>query len=420
MKAIKYDLGIRGLLPEWKKIFESQYFKEDLIAGLIVACIAIPLSLAIALASNVPPAMGLITAIIAGIVCAFFGGTTLAVSGPAAAISVLIASNVDKFGLKSLVIIGLICGVLQIFSGMIGLGRIMKFVPVSVIGGFTAGIGAIILIGQLPRALGLHIPNQENLIDTIVQISYSLKQVDFGSIVLAIIAFSIIQFLPKVTNKLPSPLFAVIVPTILMFVFPFDKVDLIGKIPRSLPLPSVPSLSSENFLALFFAGVTVYFLASLETLLSSSAVDKIVKVQKHDPNQELIGQGLGNMASALFGGIPVTGVIARTALNIKVGAKTRRASIIHSLVLVMSVFIFAPLIQYVPIPALAGILISVALHMLDIKGFFALFRIDKFDAYVFLVTFIMMIYTNLLIGIQTGLIAAILLAFIRRKKSKHL
>lgn len=420
MIKIKYDLGIRTLLPEWKAIFSSQYFKDDLVAGLIVACIAIPLSLAIALASNVPPATGLITAIVAGIVCAFLGGTTLAVSGPAAAISILIASNVAKFGLNGVLIIGLICGLLQILSGVVGIGRLMKFMPVSVIGGFTAGIGAIIFVGQLPRALGIQIPNQEHLIDVIVQLAHAYKKINFGSVFLAALAFSIIQFLPKFFKRLPSPLFAVIVPTLLYLGFPFQSIAVIGELPTSLPLPSLPKFAGQDFSALFLAGVAVYFLASLETLLSSSAVDKIVKVQKHDSNQELIGQGFGNIASALFGGIPVTAVIARTALNIKVGAKTRRASIIHALVLLGAVFLFAPVIQYIPIPALAGILISVAFHMLDIKAFFALFRIDRFDAYIFLVTFIMMIYADLLVGVQAGLFTAAVLAFVKRQKSKHL
>lgn len=420
MIKIKYDFGIRHLLPEWKEIFSTKYLKEDLIAGVIVACIAIPLSLAIALASNVPPATGLVTAIVAGIVCAFFGGTKLAVSGPAAAISVLIASNVDKFGMNGVLIIGLICGLLQVFSGIVGIGQVMKFMPVSVIGGFTAGIGAIILIGQLPRALGLQIPNQEHIIDVVFQIGHLFKQINLGAVTLAVIAFVIIQFLPKITNKVPAPLLAIIVPTILLFILPFGTIDVIGEIPRSLPLPSLPSISKSDLSTLFLAGVAVYLLASLETLLSSSAVDKMVKVQKHDSNQEFIGQGFGNIASALFGGIPVTGVIARTALNVKVGAKTRRAAIIHSLVLLACVFIFAPWIKYIPISALAGVLISVALHMLDIKAFFELFRISKQDAYIFLITFVMIIYAGLLVGVQAGVLMAAVIALLKRKKSKHL
>lgn len=417
MINIKYDLGLRSLLPEWKKFFSPKYLKDDFIAGATVACIAIPLSLAIALASNVPPAVGLVTAIVAGIVCAIFGGTPLAVSGPAAAMSILIASNVDKFGLGGLLIIGIICGALQIFSGVFGLGTIMKYVPVPVIGGFTAGIGAIILVGQLPRAFDLPPPDQAHIIDVVVHIGNLFTEINFAAVTLAFISFIIIHFLPRFTTKLPSPLFAIAIPTVLLFIFPSETINTIGQIPSSLPMPSLPALPKENFSILAVAGISVFFLASLETLLSSSAVDKIVKTQKHDSNQELIGQGLGNFASALFGGIPVTGVIARTALNINAGAKTRRASIIHALILIACVFVFAPIIKHVPIPALAGVLISVAVRMLDVKSFFSLFRISKSDSYVFMITFMTIIFTDLLVGVQAGLIAAGIIALIRMSKS---
>jgi len=413
MLSKKYDLGIRSLIPEWKAFFSSKHLKGDLTAGITVACIAIPLSLAIALASGVSPAVGLVTAIVGAIVCALFGGTPLSVSGPAAAMSVLIAANIERFGLTGLLCIGVICGLLQLFSGVFGLGTLMKFVPMPVIGGFTAGIGAIILIGQLPRAFDLPPPDQSHVLTVITHIGNLFTEINIEAVILTAISFIIIHFLPKFYSKLPSPLFAIAIPTIILFFFPSRDIDVIGEIPRSLPMPSLPSFPTSDVPALILAAISVYFLASLETLLSSSAVDKLVKVQKHDSNQELIGQGFGNIASALFGGIPVTGVIARTALNINSGAKTRRASIFHSFILIGCIFIFAPIIRYIPLPALAGVLISVAVKMLDIKAFFTLFQVSKSDAYVFIITFVTIIFTDLLVGVQAGLIAAAVIALVK-------
>ncbi len=416
MLNTKYDLGLRTLVPEWKSFFSPKYFKEDFTAGLTVACIAIPLSLAIALASGVSPAVGLITAIVGSIVCAIFGGTPLSVSGPAAAMSVLIAANVQQFGLSGLLCIGVICGVLQLFSGVFGFGTLMKFVPLPVIGGFTAGIGAIILIGQLPRAFDLPPPDQSHVLSVLTHVGNLFLDINILAVALTVISFAIIHFLPKLYSKLPAPLIAITIPTLILYFMPSKEIDLIGEIPRSLPLPTFPSFDVKNLPAIMIAGVSVYFLASLETLLSSSAVDKMVKTQKHDSNQELIGQGLGNIASAIFGGIPVTGVIARTALNINSGAKTRRASILHALVLIACIFAFAPVIKYIPLPALAGVLISVAAKMLDFKAFFSLFKISKSDAYIFIITFATIIFTDLLLGVQAGMVAAAVIALIKISK----
>lgn len=413
MLTIKYDLGLRSLLPEWKMLFSPKYLREDCIAGITVACIAIPLSLAIALASGVAPVVGLVTAIVGAIVCALFGGTPLSVSGPAAAMSVLIASNVEQFGLSGLLCIGIVCGLLQILSGVFGIGTLMKFVPVPVIGGFTAGIGAIILIGQLPRAFDLPPPEQSHILNVITHIGNLFTDIKLEAVVLTLISFLIIHFLPKFYSKLPAPLIAIAIPTLILYFFPSKEIDVIGEIPRSFPLPNFPKFEFGHLPALITAGISVYFLASLETLLSSSAVDKMVKVHKHDSNQELIGQGFGNIASAVFGGIPVTGVIARTALNINSGAKTRRASIMHALILIGCIFTFAPLIQHIPLPALAGVLISVAFRMLDFKSFFSLFQISKSDGYIFIITFGTILFADLLVGVQTGLIAAGLIALVK-------
>jgi carbonic anhydrase len=373
--------------------------------------VAVPLSLAIALASKVEPAVGLVTAIIAGIVCAFFGGTPLAVSGPAAAMAVLIASNVEKFGLGGLLVIAFGAGLLQLLCGTLGLGKLIRFVPIPVIAGFTAGIGAIILIGQLPRAFGLPPASQGHVVDVLkhlVDMAEHMKPLVFG---LCLSTVLIAKLLPKIRPSWPAPLFAVVIPSLVVALVGWD-VPLIGEIPRSLPAPHLPALPQSGWGELLGAVFIVFSLASLESLLSCTAVDKLSKT-RHDPDQELIGQGLGNMAVSLFGGIPVTGVIARSALNVRSGAHGRRSSIVHSLTLLAIVFLLAPIISRIPIAALAGLLISVALAMLNPKEFMQLARVSRGEAAIYLVTFATIVFVDLIAGVQAGILAALAIAVIQ-------
>lgn len=409
---LRLDLGLRRLLPEWKALLSRRYLEEDVLAGLTVACIAIPLSLAIALASGVAPEVGLVTAIIAGIVCALFGGTPLAVSGPAAAMAVLIASAVQQHGVGGLLVIGLGVGLLQVLTGVLGLGRLIRFVPVPVVAGFTAGIGAIILIGQLPRALGLPPPEQSHVLDVLTHVGRLLHEARPASLVLSGVTLAIVMGLPRVLPRLPAPLIAVIVPTVLCVVLGLD-VQTIGALPRSLPAPRLPALPESGWGPLLSTTLAVYALASLETLLSSGAVDKLSRGPRHDPDQELVGQGLGNLAVSLFGGIPVTGVIARSALNVQAGARTRRSAIVHSLALLAAVFLLAPIMGRIPIAALAGVLLAVALRMLHPRELRALWRISRSEAGVYLVTFVAIVGVDLIVGVQAGLVAALAIAAVR-------
>lgn len=409
----KKNRGIRHLINEWKQLLRPQFLQQDLLAGFTVACVAVPLSLAIALASGVSPATGLITAIVAGITCALFGGTPLAVSGPAAAMAVLVASVVQQFGLNGLLIVVLGAGILQLLSGLFGAGKFAKFVPTPVIMGFTAGIGAIILIGQLPRALGLPPPDQSQIFHVIRDLGAELKNTHFNDLALVLATLAIIFGLPKLTKRFPAPLVAVLLPSIAAYAFGLNE-ETIGEIPRTLPLPKFPVLPSGGYLELLTAAFMVYALASLETLLSSSAVDKIARSGKrHDPNQELIGQGLGNIVSAMFGGIPVTGVIARSALNVQSGAKTRRASIIHSLFLIGFIFLFAPLISKIPVSVLAGVLLSVALKMLNPHELIGLWKVSRIEAFVYTLTFFVIVFVDLIVGVQAGIVAALLIMAIQ-------
>jgi len=416
---LRPDLGIKQLLPEWRAMLSPVHLREDTVAGLTVACVAIPLSLAIALASEVEPAVGLVTAIVAGIVCALFGGTPLSVSGPAAAMAVLIGANVEKFGVGGLLIIGLGTGLLQLLSGITGFGRLARYVPTPVIAGFTAGIGVIILVGQLPRALGLPPPDQNHVIDVITHLGELFHELNPRVLGLTLLTILITKGLPKWKPKLPAPLIAVALPTIIVAVAGID-VPLIGEIPRSLPTPSLPVLPKEGWGELITATIIVFSLASLETLLSSSAVDKLSRGKKHDPDQELVGQGVGNVVVSLFGGIPVTGVIARSALNVRSGAKTRRASIIHSLVLLLVVFALAPVISQIPIAALAGVLLAIAMNMLNREEFMQVWKASRVETIVYTVTFLTIVFVDLIVGVQAGMVVALLIAVIRMGQTRVL
>jgi carbonic anhydrase len=417
LKKFNFDLGLVSLLPEWKKLFSKQHLMSDVNAGITVACVAIPLSLAIALASGVSPSIGLVTAVIAGIVCALFGGTPLAVSGPAAAMSIIIASSVEKFGLKGLVFICLLIGVMQLISGVFRLGRLARFVPLPVISAFTSGIGVMILIGQLPRVFGLPQPDQSHIFGVLIHITQYIHQIKPGAFILVLMTIATIRILPKFFPKIPATLIAVIIAGIVVHLFPFGDIAVIGDTPRTLPTPHWPSFAANPYSELMLTTFTIYMLACLETLLSSSAIDKLVKTKKTNPDQELIGQGLGNIAVAMFGGIPITGVIARSAVNVQSGAKTRRSSIIHALAILLTVFAAAPLISLIPIAALAGVLISVAFSMINYHEFRNLWQISRGEALTYLVTFFTIIFVNLIAGVQVGILAACAIILLRMTKT---
>ncbi len=407
-----WDLGLFSLLSDWKRLFSSDCFRQDFISGLVVACAAVPLSLAIALASGVTPATGLTTAIVAGIVCALFGGSPLSVSGPAAAMSILVNTAVIKYGLSGLFLLTLVCGALQIFSGVFRLGKIIRFVPAPVIMGFTAGIGAIIFTGQLPKALGLPAADPSHVCDVITHSMEIFRQTNPMELFLSLLTIGLMFTFPKFSSKVPAALVAVVVPSTLA-IFLKIQVEVIGTIPTSLLLPTVPTLPKHVDEGFFLMAITIYALASLETLLSSSAVDKMSRGKAHNPDQELIGQGLGNIASAMLGGIPITAVIARSALNVQAGAKTRRSSIIHSLFIVAAILLLSPVVSRIPISVLAGILLSTALRMLNPKELVELWKTSKTDAVVYAVTFVVIVLVGLLAGVQAGIAAALIIAAIR-------
>lgn len=413
---LRTDLGIRRLLPEWRALFRRDHLREDVIAGLTVACVALPLSLAIALASGVPPAVGLVTSIVAGVVGALFGGTPLAVSGPTATMAVLLAATAERYGLTGVFAVGLACGLIQLASGVIGLGRVIRLVPVPVVEGFIAGTGAIILIGQLPRVLGLPPPEEAHVVSVVTHIGELLHQASGTAIAIALGTAAIVLGLPRLDRRLPAPLFGVAVPTLVVAALGVETAT-IGALPRTLPLPGLPAIPAGAWGAILTTAVMVFFLATLESLLSASAVEKLARGERPDPDQELVGQGLANVAAAILGGLPGAAVIARSSLNAQAGGRTRRASIVHALALVAVVFLFAPLVARVPIAALAGVLVAVSLRMLDPRKLLALLRVSRGDAAVYATTFVLIVLTDLASGVQWGILAALAVAAVRLGQS---
>ena len=418
MTSGKY-FGSKYLKAELSPIFKINHLPQDIIAGIIVALVAIPLSLAVAIASSVPPEIGLISAIFGGIIAAIFGGTTLAITGPAIAMTVIISQCIQEYGMGSLIIMGMICGILQILFGMFSLGRFTKLIPVPVVSAFIAAIGFIIFFGQLPKAFQLNNQDKQNIFYVFSHLKIYSEHINSPVFLIAILTIVLVIMLPKFMPKAVAFLIAVIVPSVTVYFAHLSDVHLIGSIPHTLPAPHLPDFSQiHGWHNLLMSSLAIFTIASLETLLSSNATDKLAKTRPHKPNQELIGQGLANLCVAVFGGIPVTAVIARSSVNISAGAKTRRSAIIHSLVILALVYWIPQVIENIPIAVLAGILLLAGLRMLNIREVIKYWNNDKLDLFIYAVTFLTIISSDLIDGIQAGLILALIIAVIRLLATK--
>ena len=415
---VRFDLGLSQLFQEWKSLFKKKNLKNDLLSALIVTGVNIPLSLALALASDVNPSVGLITAVISGLVCGLFGGTPLAISGPANALPIIVATVVEAFGFEGILIVGLGCGLLQILTGILGVGRLIKRVPFPVVTGFTAGIGALILISQLPRALGLSPTSESHIFYVILNIHQLFVNANPSALFISILTLGISLALPRFFTRIPAPLVAVLIPTALVSFFHIP-LPVIGDLPQHFPMPHLPSFPAEHWGRLLVFTVLLYALASLETLLSAASADRLTQGKlSHDPDQELIGQGLGNVISISFGGLPITSVIARTALNIQSGAKTRRSSIFQALFVLLSTLVLGSWIERIPYAALAGIILSIGIRMVNPKEFMRLWKISRTEAAIYGVTFFSIVFFDLISGIQTGLTIALIIAVLRLSRTE--
>jgi len=398
------------------KDYSKNDLMKDIISGLIVAIIALPLSIALALASGVGPEKGIYTAIVAGFVIAAFGGSKVQVSGPTAAFATIVAGIVATKGISGLVIATIMAGIILILMGVLKIGTWIKYIPYTIVTGFTAGIAVTIFIGQLKSFLGL--TYEASAIHTMSKLSLvfnNMATLNVASLLIGCLALAILIFWPKVNAKVPASLIALIV-TILIVKFGALDVKTIGSsytITNALPTFTMPSFDFNTISDLLPDAFTIAILAAIESLLSCVVSDGMIG-DKHNPNAELVGQGLGNIASALFGGIPATGAIARTAANVKSGGRSPISAMVHALILLLILVVFMPYAALIPMPTIAAILFMVAFNMSGYHECFTVVKAaPKSDALVLIITFVLTVVFDLVVAIEVGMILACLL-FMKR------
>ncbi len=400
------------------KNYSGKQFASDVVAGIIVAIIALPLSIALALASGVGPEEGLYTAIVAGFIISFLGGSRVQIAGPTAAFATIVAGIVATKGMEGLALATIFAGVLLILMGVFRLGSLIKFIPYTITTGFTAGIAVTILIGQIKDFLGLTYPAGTKTVETMEKvkaIASNIGTINVSALIVGVVCLLIQIVWPKVSKKIPGSLVAVIV-GILMVKLLHLNVNTIGdlyEIKGALPSLKVPSLDLATIRSVAGDGFTIAILAAIESLLSCVVADSMIN-SHHRSNMELIAQGAGNIGSALFGGIPATGAIARTAANIKNGGRTPVAGMVHSLCLVLVLVVLMPYAALIPMPTIAAILFIVAYNMCQWRTFVHLCKTaPKSDISVLVITFVLTIVFDLVVAIEIGMVLACLL-FMKR------
>ena len=403
------------------KTYTKDQFVKDVIAGIIVAIIALPLSIALAIASGVGPEAGIYTAIVAGFLVAFFGGSRVQIAGPTAAFATIVAGIVAKDGMEGLTIATIMAGILLIFMGLFRFGNLLKYIPYTITTGFTAGIAVTLFIGQIKDFSGIAYQHGEKPIETAEKLSAlfaNVNTLNLQAILIGILALAILIIWPMIFKKIPGSLVAVIVTAVIVEVFHLD-VNTIGKafanIKTGFPGFSlnVSAFRYDVIRGQMSNAVTIAILAGIESLLSAVVADSMIG-SKHRSNMELIAQGIANVGSACFGGIPATGAIARTAANIKNGGRTPISGMVHSLSLVLVVLFLMPLAKLIPMPCIAAILFQVAYNMSGWRGFVKLCKSSpKSDILVLITTFFLTVIFDLVVAIEVGIVLAALL-FMKR------
>jgi SulP family sulfate permease len=391
---------------------------SDLFAGVTVAVVALPLALAFGVASGMGATAGLVTAIVAGAAAAVFGGSSLQVSGPTGAMTVVLVPIVADRGVSAVATIALMAGLIVVAAGVLGLGKLVTFIPWPVVEGFTLGIAIVIAAQQVPMALGVAKPAGDNAALVAGHALASFAEHPHPA-VLGLLALSVVitAALPRLHRSLPASLIAVVATTAVTLVSGAD-VTVIGDLPRTLPTPSLPDLSST--MALLSPALAVAALVALESLLSARVADGMVDLERHDPNRELVGQGIANIASALFGGMPATGALARTAVNARTGARTRLAALTHAVVLGALMFAAAGVVGRIPLVALAGVLLVTAYRMVERHAIRAVVRSTRTDAAVFLLTAVATVVFNLVVAVEIGIVVAVVTALVHLASTARL
>lgn len=402
------------------KGYKAGQFAKDMVAGLIVAIIALPLSIALAIASDVPAECGIYTAIAAGLMVSLFGGSRVQIAGPTAAFAVIVAGIKNENGMDGLFIATLMAGVILIVMGVLKLGALIKYIPTTITVGFTAGIAVTIFVGQIKDFLGLkYAEGTPAPIETFEKIHANIEAIgtfNWQALVVGAVCLLILIVYPKIEKRVPPSLIAVIVGALMVKLIPgFDGVATISDIPAGLPSVNFGEmdLSLDKIISVVPDAFTIALLAGIESLLSCVVADGMIGT-RHNSNAELVGQGMANIASSLFGGIPATGAIARTAANIKNGGRTPVAGIVHALVLLLVLLVLMPYASLIPMPAIAAILFVVAYNMSEWKKFVSIVKkAPKSDILVMVLTFVLTVVFDLVVAIAVGMVLVAVL-FIKR------
>ncbi|MGK2878552.1 MAG: SulP family inorganic anion transporter [Solirubrobacterales bacterium] len=385
------------------------FWRSDVLAGASVGVVALPLALAFSIAAGLGPEAGIITAVVAGIVAAIFGGSSVQVSGPTGAMAVVLAPVVAHSGVGAVAFVTLAAGLLLVAAGAGRLGRFVGFLPWPVIEGFTVGIGLIIFLQQVPAMLGVPAGEAENVALRAAQSVLDIGSMRWEAVATALLVVLVMTVTPRIHRSFPASLAGVLVATVAVQAFSWD-IAAIGALPTSLPAPGIPGVPLGDLPQLLTAVLAIAALAGVESLLSARVADGLSDGTPHDPDRELFGQGVANVAVSFFGGMPATGAIARTAVNVRAGARTRVSAAVHGLVVLSAVAVFSPWIAKIPLAALAGVLMVTAFHMVEFGTATQMLRSTRGDALVFGVTAAATVALDLIAAIEIGVVLAGLIA----------
>lgn len=416
MKALVF----KPKLFETLRNYDRKSFMTDLMAGIIVGIVALPLAIAFGIASGVTPEKGIITAIVAGLIVSLFGGSKVQIGGPTGAFIIIIYGIIQQYGIEGLAIATFMAGVFLVLFGLLHLGTIIKYIPYPIVVGFTSGIAVTIFTTQIKDLFGLNLTEvPSDFIEKWIVYIQNMNTADMWTAIIGIVSVVVIAVTPRFSKKIPGSLIAIILMTIVALVLKnyagVYSIETIGdrfSITSELPNARVPEMTWDTIKQLVSPAITIAILGAIESLLSATVADGVIG-DHHDSNTELIAQGVANLASPLFGGIPATGAIARTMTNINNGGRTPIAGIIHAGVLLLIFLFLMPLAQYIPMACLAGVLVVVSYGMSGWRSFLALMKNPKSDVTVLVITFLLTIIFDLTVAIEVGLIIACLL-FMRR------
>ena len=408
---------LRPKLFDVMKGYTKEQLIKDIISGIIVAIIALPLSIALAIASGVGPEQGLYTAIIAGFFISFFGGSRVQIGGPTAAFVVIIYGIVEQYGTDGLIVATILAGIILVIMGICRFGSLIKYIPYTITTGFTCGIAVTLFVGQLKDFFGLEIASvPSEFLNKVIAYVQNISTINLTSTIIGVVAIIIMLFWPKVTDKIPGSLIAIIITTAIVYFakLPVNTIGSVyGELNSAFPTFHAPALSMKLVQEMISPAFTIAILAGIESLLSAVVSDGMIG-DTHKSNAELIGQGLGNIFSGLFGGIPATGAIARTAANVRNGGRTPIAGIVHCITLTIILLVLMPLAALIPMTTLAAVLLVVAANMADWTSFFRLCKTaPESDIIVLVATFFLTVFFDLVVAIEIGVVLAALL-FMKR------